>query len=162
LRLFPANLDTAEEAFQGGLPQCVENLAAEGSAAHRRHAHHRGRNSGIDAGAAPEQAGGAAGEGTFSDLEDVEASLAERLDSEHYRDDILRLLFIWLPSRLPATQQIALALRIGVRLSVKTDRRAFPGERTRPGAAHHPRQKKDRCGGTCPSRPGRGGARCAG
>ena len=38
--------------------------------------------------------------------------LAERLDSSHYRDDILRLLFICCHPDLPATQQIALALRI--------------------------------------------------
>ena len=38
--------------------------------------------------------------------------LAERLDGSHYRDDVLRLLFICCHPDLPATQQVALALRI--------------------------------------------------
>ncbi|MBA4491328.1 RNA polymerase sigma factor [Paracoccus sp. S1E-3] len=38
--------------------------------------------------------------------------MAERLDSADYRDDILRLLFICCHPDLPATQQVALALRI--------------------------------------------------
>ena len=43
----------------------------------------------------------------------------------HYRDDILRLLFICCHPDLPATQQIALALRIVSGLSVKQIARAF-------------------------------------
>jgi RNA polymerase sigma-70 factor (ECF subfamily) len=58
-------------------------------------------------------------------LEDIEASFAERLDCEHYRDDILRLLFICCHPELPATQQIALALRIVSGLSVNQIARAF-------------------------------------
>src|SRR5499427_2576696 len=61
----------------------------------------------------------------ISDLEDAEAQLAERLDGSHYRDDILRLLFICCHPELPATQQIALALRIVSGLSVKQIARAF-------------------------------------
>jgi RNA polymerase sigma-70 factor (ECF subfamily) len=57
--------------------------------------------------------------------EDIEGSLAERLDREHYRDDILRLLFICCHPGLHATQQIALALRIVSGLSVKQIARAF-------------------------------------
>ena len=53
------------------------------------------------------------------------ADLAERLDGAHYRDDILRLLFICCHPDLPATQQIALALRIVSGLSVKQIARAF-------------------------------------
>ena len=49
----------------------------------------------------------------------------ERLDDSHYRDDILRLLFICCPPELPAVQQIALALRIVLGLSVKQIARAF-------------------------------------
>ena len=52
-------------------------------------------------------------------------TLAERLDGAHYRDDILRLLFICCHPDLPATQQIALALRIVSGLSVKQIARAF-------------------------------------
>ena len=61
----------------------------------------------------------------ISDLEDVEADVAERLDSAHYRDDILRLLFVCCHPDLPATQQIALALRVVSGLSVKEIARAF-------------------------------------
>jgi len=61
----------------------------------------------------------------ISDLEDAEAQLAERLDGSHYRDDVLRLLFICCRPELPNTQQIALALRIVSGLSVKQIARAF-------------------------------------
>ena len=37
----------------------------------------------------------------ISDLEDSEADMAERLDGAHYRDDILRLLFICCHPDLP-------------------------------------------------------------
>ena len=60
-----------------------------------------------------------------SDLEDAEAPMAERLDGSHYRDDVLRLLFICCHPELPATQQIALALRIVSGLSVAQIARAF-------------------------------------
>jgi RNA polymerase sigma-70 factor (ECF subfamily) len=61
----------------------------------------------------------------ISDLDDVEAPLVERLDGSHYRDDVLRLLFICCHPELPATQQIALALRIVSGLSVAQIARAF-------------------------------------
>jgi RNA polymerase sigma-70 factor (ECF subfamily) len=61
----------------------------------------------------------------ISNLDDAEADIAERLDSSHYRDDVLRLLFICCHPELPATQQIALALRIVSGLSVKEIARAF-------------------------------------
>src|SRR5215472_397760 len=61
----------------------------------------------------------------ISDLEDAETQLAERLDGSHYRDDVLRLLFICCRPELPNTQQIALALRIVSGLSVKQIARAF-------------------------------------
>jgi RNA polymerase sigma-70 factor, ECF subfamily len=61
----------------------------------------------------------------ISDLDDAEANLAERLDRSHYRDDVLRLLFICCHPELPATQQIALALRIVSGLTIKEIARAF-------------------------------------
>ncbi|QJP14017.1 RNA polymerase sigma factor [Starkeya sp. ORNL1] len=64
-------------------------------------------------------------EDVLSDTEDAEEQLAERLDGGHYRDDVLRLLFICCHPELPATQQIALALRIVSGLSVKQIARAF-------------------------------------
>jgi hypothetical protein len=54
----------------------------------------------------------------ISDLDDAEAALVDRLDGEHYRDDVLRLLFICCHPDLPATQQVAVALRIVSGLSV--------------------------------------------
>jgi RNA polymerase sigma-70 factor (ECF subfamily) len=61
----------------------------------------------------------------ISDLDDAESDLAERLDNSHYRDDVLRLLFICCHPELPATQQIALALRIVSGLTVAEIARAF-------------------------------------
>ncbi|MBY0561663.1 MAG: RNA polymerase sigma factor [Hyphomicrobium sp.] len=61
----------------------------------------------------------------ISDLEDAEAPLIDRLDGSHYRDDVLRLLFICCHPELPATQQIALALRIVSGLTVAQIARAF-------------------------------------
>jgi RNA polymerase sigma-70 factor (ECF subfamily) len=88
-------------------------------------------------------------EDRLSDLGDAESEVAERLDGGHYRDDILRLLFICCHPDLPATQQVALALRIVSGLSVKQIARAFlVGEsameqritraKTRVAAAHVP------------------------
>jgi RNA polymerase sigma-70 factor (ECF subfamily) len=64
-------------------------------------------------------------EAEISDLEDAEAALVERLDGDHYRDDVLRLLFICCHPELPATQQVALALRIVSGLSVAQIAKAF-------------------------------------
>src|SRR6185312_8569788 len=57
--------------------------------------------------------------------EDTQTELAERLDASHYRDDILRLLFVCCHPDLPAAQQVALALRIVSGLTVKGIARAF-------------------------------------
>jgi len=57
--------------------------------------------------------------------DEAQPDLAERLDSSHYRDDVLRLLFICCHPDLPATQQIALALRIVSGLTVAEIARAF-------------------------------------
>jgi RNA polymerase sigma-70 factor (ECF subfamily) len=54
-----------------------------------------------------------------------EGSLAERLDEAHYRDDVLRLLFICCHPDLPPAQQVAVALRIVSGLTVKQIARAF-------------------------------------
>ena len=85
-----------------------------------------GRNVALDAarGAAASRSALPADE-VISDLDDAEAALAERLDDAHYRDDILRLLFICCHPDLPATQQIALALRIVSGLTVEQIARAF-------------------------------------
>ncbi|KQW64728.1 RNA polymerase sigma factor [Variovorax sp. Root411] len=62
---------------------------------------------------------------SLCDLEDTEARLVEQLDQAHYRDDVLRLLFVCCHPELPLTQQIALALRIVSGLSVQEIARAF-------------------------------------
>lgn len=49
----------------------------------------------------------------------------ERLDESHYGDDILRLLFMCGHPTLPATQQIALALRIVSGLTIEQIAKAF-------------------------------------
>jgi len=49
----------------------------------------------------------------------------EGLDQSHYRDDILRLMFVCGHPTLPATQQIALALRVVSGLTVEQIARAF-------------------------------------
>ena len=66
-----------------------------------------------------------ADEDLVSDPEDPQEELAERLDASHYRDDILRLLFVCCHPELPASQQIAVALRIVSGLTVKEIARAF-------------------------------------
>jgi len=64
-------------------------------------------------------------EASISDLDDAEARLVEALDHAHYRDDVLRLLFVCCHPDLPLTQQIALALRVVSGLSVQEIARAF-------------------------------------
>ena len=63
-----------------------------------------GRNSGIDAARRRSKQQALPSEDAISDLDDVEAPLAERLDGADYRDDILRLLFICCHPGLPAVQ----------------------------------------------------------
>lgn len=58
-------------------------------------------------------------------VDDAEQELVEYLDASAYRDDILRLMFVCCHPALPATQQIALALRIVCGLPVPQIARAF-------------------------------------
>ena len=126
LRYF-RNLDTAEEAFQNACLRALKSWPQNGpprdAAAWLIMV---GRNVGIDdirrgrkQQPLPED------DKNISDLDDAEEQIAERLDGSHYRDDILRLLFICCHPDLPPTQQIALALRIVSGLSVKQIARAF-------------------------------------
>jgi RNA polymerase sigma-70 factor (ECF subfamily) len=125
LRYF-RNLDTAEEAFQEACLSALKTWPDKGPprdpAAWLIFV---GRNSGIDAMRRQGKQETLPAEEAFADRGDVEVSLAERIDRERYRDDILRLLFICCHPDLPATQQIALALRIVSGLSVKQIARAF-------------------------------------
>ena len=84
-----------------------------------------GRNSGIDALRRTSREDGLPPDDQLSNLGDAEAALADRLDENQYRDDILRLLFVCCHPDLPATGAIALALRIVSGLTVVQIARAF-------------------------------------
>jgi RNA polymerase sigma-70 factor (ECF subfamily) len=125
LRYF-RDLDAAEEAFQDACLRALNNWPKNGPprdpAAWLIFV---GRNSGIDAVRKRARQAPLPEEDQISDLEDAETDVAERLDGAHYRDDILRLLFICCHPDLPPTQQIAVALRIVSGLTVKQIARAF-------------------------------------
>ena len=125
LRYF-RNLDMAEEAFQEACLRALKTWPDKGPprdpAAWLIFV---GRNSGIDHVRKRAKQQPLPPEEVLSDLEDREADLADRLDASHFRDDILRLLFVCCHPDLPATQQIALALRIVSGLTVKQIARAF-------------------------------------
>lgn len=125
LRYF-RDLDLAEEAFQEASLKALKNWPQNGPprdpAAWLIFV---GRNSGIDHVRKKSRETALPDESVLSDLGDVEGDVAERLDGADYRDDILRLLFVCCHPDLPATQQIALALRIVSGLTVKQIARAF-------------------------------------
>jgi RNA polymerase sigma-70 factor (ECF subfamily) len=125
LRYF-RDLDTAEEAFQEACLRAIRTWPDKGPprdpAAWLIFV---GRNSGIDGIRKRSRNDPLPEEEAFSDLSDAEGDMADRLDNSHYRDDILRLMFICCHPDLPATQQIALALRIVSGLTVKQIARAF-------------------------------------
>ena len=120
------DLDTAEEAFQEACLRALRTWAANGPprdpAAWLIFV---GRNAALDAVRRQGRQTELPPEEAISDLEDAEAAVVEALDGAHYRDDILRLLFICCHPDLPATQQVALALRVVCGLSVKQIARAF-------------------------------------
>src|SRR6516165_10247131 len=125
LRYF-RDLDAAEEAFQEACLRALKTWPQNGpprdAAAWLIMV---GRNAGIDGARRRSRTQALPDEAHISDLEDAEEALAERLDGEHYRDDILRLLFICCHPELPAVQQVALALRVVSGLSVRQIARAF-------------------------------------
>lgn len=125
LRYF-RDMDAAEEAFQDA---CLRALKAWPKNGPPRDPTAWlimvGRNAAIDAVRKTSRHAPLPPEELLSDLEDAEARAAERLDGSHYRDDVLRLLFICCHPDLPATQQIALALRVVSGLSVREIARAF-------------------------------------
>ncbi len=125
LRYF-RDLDLAEEAFQDA---CLRALKAWPQNGPPRDPAawliFVGRNAAIDMVRRRSKTAPLPDERMLSDLEDAETALVERLDGADYRDDILRLLFVCCHPDLPATQQVALALRIVSGLSVKQIARAF-------------------------------------
>jgi RNA polymerase sigma-70 factor (ECF subfamily) len=125
LRYF-RDLDTAEEAYQEA---CLRALKAW-----PRNGPPRdptawlifvGRNVAIDQVRKTSRQAPMPAEELVSDLEDVEDATVDRLDNAGYRDDVLRLLFICCHPDIPATQQIAVALRVVSGLSVRQIARAF-------------------------------------
>jgi RNA polymerase sigma-70 factor (ECF subfamily) len=125
LRYF-RDLDMAEEAFQDACLRALKSWPQNGPP--------RdptawlilvGRNAALDGARRTSKQGPLPDDDAISDLDDVETPLADRLDESHYRDDVLRLLFICCHPDLPNTQQIALALRVVSGLSVKQIARAF-------------------------------------
>lgn len=125
LRYF-RDLDLAEEAYQDA---CLKALQAWPSKGPPRDPAawliFVGRNVGVDGVRKRAREQDLPDESALSDLSDAEDPAAERLDQADYRDDVLRLLFVCCHPDLPATQQIALALRIVSGLSVKQVARAF-------------------------------------
>jgi RNA polymerase sigma-70 factor (ECF subfamily) len=125
LRYF-RDLDTAEEAFQEAVLRALKSWPQNGPP--RDPAAWLilvGRNAALDGVRKHARDVPLPPDDAISDLDDAEARLADRLDGSHYRDDVLRLLFICCHPDLPATQQIALALRIVSGLSVAQIARAF-------------------------------------
>jgi RNA polymerase sigma-70 factor (ECF subfamily) len=125
LRYF-RDLDLAEEAFQEACLRALRSWPQNGpprdAAAWLIFV---GRNVALDTVRRRAKQAELPPEEAFSDTEDAEAEIAERMDGAHYRDDVLRLLFICCHPELPATQQIALALRVVSGLSVAQIARAF-------------------------------------
>jgi RNA polymerase sigma-70 factor (ECF subfamily) len=120
------DLDLAEEAFQEACLRAIKNWPVNGPPRDpvawlifvgRNAALDGVRRRGKEQELPPEEA--------LSNLDDAESALADQLDDADYRDDILRLLFICCHPELPATQQIALALRVVCGLSVAQIARAF-------------------------------------
>ena len=125
LRYF-RDLDTAEEAFQEACLRALNHWTVNGPprdpAAWLIFV---ARNFALDEARRGKRLESLPDETALPDTHEGEVDLAERLDNAHYRDDILRLLFVCCHPDLPSTQQIALALRIVSGLTVKEIARAF-------------------------------------
>lgn len=120
------DLDTAEEAFQEACLRALKTWPVNGlprdPAAWLIFV---GRNVALDAVRRKRKEDVLPDESAMPDSDDAENEMAQRIDDSHYRDDILRLLFVCCDPILPANQQIALALRIISGLTVKEIARAF-------------------------------------
>lgn len=125
LRYF-RDLDAAEEAFQEACLRALKSWPVNGPPRDpTAWLIMVGRNAAIDQKRRTSRQAPLPDEAMLSDLDDVETPMAERLDESQYRDDVLRLMFVCCHPELPATQQIALALRIVSGLTVAQIARAF-------------------------------------
>lgn len=125
LRYF-RNLETAEEAFQEACLRALQKWPVNGPP--RDPAAWLilvGRNFALDEARRRSKHQALPDEEVLSNTDDAETAMADRLDNDDYRDDVLRLLFVCCHPDLPSTQQIALALRIVSGLSVQEIARAF-------------------------------------
>jgi RNA polymerase sigma-70 factor, ECF subfamily len=123
LRYF-RDLDTAEEAFQEACLRALQTWPQKGPP--RDPAAWLitvGRNAALDTKRRTRSIEPLPDADAFADPRDD--LTAERLDEGHYGDDILRLMFVCGHPTLPATQQIALALRIVSGLTVEQIAKAF-------------------------------------
>jgi RNA polymerase sigma-70 factor (ECF subfamily) len=125
LRYF-RDLDIAEEAYQEACLRALKTWPRNGPPRDpKAWLILVGRNAALDGVRWQGQHDALPEEAAISDTGDEEIAVAERLDDSHYRDDVLRLLFMCCHPGLPAAQQIPLALRIVSGLSVRQIARAF-------------------------------------
>ncbi|MGA7118479.1 MAG: RNA polymerase sigma factor [Polyangiaceae bacterium] len=120
------DLDLADEAFQEACLRALKSWPKNGPPRDTvAWLVMVGRNAALDGVRRRNRERELPGEEALSDLSEAEGPLAEQLDEADYRDDLLRLLFMCCHPQLPATQQIALALRIVCGLTVPEIARAF-------------------------------------
>lgn len=125
LRYF-RDLDTAEEAFQEACLRALRTWPEKGPPRDpTAWLIFVGRNAALDHVRRQRRQTHLHVDAEIAVLDDAEADLAQRLDDSHFRDDILRLLFVCCDPLLPVNQQIALALRVVSGLSVAEIARAF-------------------------------------
>jgi RNA polymerase sigma-70 factor (ECF subfamily) len=123
LRYF-RDLDTAEEAFQEACLRALQTWPHKGPPRNpTAWLIMVGRNAALDTQRRIRSIGPLPDADALTDARDD--LTPERLDESHYGDDILRLLFVCGHPTLPATQQIALALRIVSGLTVEQIAKAF-------------------------------------
>ena len=123
LRYF-RDLDTAEEAFQEACLRALQTWPHKGPPRNpTAWLIMVGRNAALDAKCRIRSIGPSPDADALTDARDD--LTPERLDESHYGDDILRLLFVCGHPTLPATQQIALALRIVSGLTIEQIAKAF-------------------------------------
>jgi RNA polymerase sigma-70 factor, ECF subfamily len=123
LRYF-RDLDTAEEAFQEACLRALQTWPQKGPPRDpTAWLVMVGRNAALDTRRRTRSIGPLPDADALTDARDDVTP--ERLDEGRYGDDILRLLFVCGHPTLPATQQIALALRIVSGLTVEQIAKAF-------------------------------------
>ena len=145
LRYF-RDLDTAEEAFQNACLRALKTWPQNGPP--RDPAAWLimvGRNVAIDeVRRTRKQQPLPEDDQAISDLDDAEGALAERLDGSHYRDDILRLMFICCHPAIAGDTADRARAAHRLRPDREADRARLPGLGRGDGAAHHPRQGQGR------------------